>query len=45
MGLLVWKQYAQKNGINLKESDQGEDEISFEEITPEIIFKSLDSLP
>ena len=43
MGLLIWKQYAQKNDFNLKESDQGEEEISFEEITPEIIFKSFET--
>ena len=45
MGLLIWKQYAEKNGIDLKESDEGEEEISFEEITPDIIFKSFDSKP
>jgi hypothetical protein len=39
MGLLIWKQYAEKIGINLKDGDQGEDELTFEEITADIIFK------
>lgn len=42
MGLLIWKQYALKNDIQLEEQeDSGEDEILFDHITADSVFASM----
>lgn len=45
MGLLLWKQYAEVNGLHASEGDADEEEERklFEEITPELVFQDFTS--